>query len=151
MAILEEQPRSATVVTMEEVQLLHFNRENFELIMKGNPALALRLLSIFSKRIYDAKRRLMILLLDDLKTKVADVFLMLAENENKNLGKKQKIILKIHPGDVANWCGEPANNVEEVINHYDKQGRLELYNDRIVINNIQDFVRIVRYKRKSKY
>jgi CRP-like cAMP-binding protein len=149
MAILEEQPRSATASTVDEVELLHFNRENFLVLMQGNPALALKLLSIFAKRIYDAKRRLMVLLLDDLNSKVADVFLMLAEHENPNLDNKRQIILHVQPQDIANWCAEPVAKVEDVINHYNKQGRLEIYADRIVLNNIQDFIRIVKIKRKS--
>ena len=50
--------------------------------MQGNPPLAFRLLKIFSNRIYDAKRRLLILTLPDIESKVYDVFLMLAEIQN---------------------------------------------------------------------
>ena len=47
--------------------------------MKGNPQIALKLLKLFSKRIYDQKRRFQILTLEDQHAKVADVFLMLSE------------------------------------------------------------------------
>lgn len=47
MAILEEQPRSATAVCITEVRALNFNRANFELLMTKNPQLALRVLTIF--------------------------------------------------------------------------------------------------------
>ena len=43
----------------------------------GNPQIALTLLKMFTKRIYDQKRRFMILTLDDVQARVADVFLML--------------------------------------------------------------------------
>ena len=65
MAILEEQPRSASAIAMNHVKLLRFHRDNFDALLHGNPQLAYKLLVIFSKRIYDAKRRLMILLLDE--------------------------------------------------------------------------------------
>lgn len=150
MAILEEQPRSASATTMTEVRLLHFNRANFEILMKGNPALALKLLAVFSKRIYDAKRRLMILLLPDVQAKVADVLVMLAEREHKSLDEMRQVILKgVQPLDLANWCGRPVDEVEKVANGFIKQGKLELYSDRIVINNIRDFQRIVNQKRKA--
>ena len=80
MAMLEEAPRSATAIALDKVEAFEFNKENFELLLKGNPQIALILLKLFAKRIYDQKRRLMILTLKDPEAKVADVFIMLGEN-----------------------------------------------------------------------
>lgn len=148
MAILEEQPRSATAVAVDTVKTLHFNRANFDSLMNGNPQLAHRLLVIFSKRIYDAKRRLQVLLLDDLQAKVADVFVMLAE-QDPNYGKIDNMIFNISVDDVANWCGQDASEVQRIISGFVKQGKVELYADRIVVPNINDFVRLVTAKRKT--
>lgn len=149
MAILEEQPRSATASAITEVKALNFNRANFELLMTKQPQLALRLLTIFSTRIYDAKRRLMILLMDDIIGKVCDVFLMLYEKQSFNEGQKE-IILKVTVDDVANWCGQPVGEVQKVLAQYKKSGKLEVYADRIQIFNIQEFQRTVSQKRKEK-
>jgi CRP-like cAMP-binding protein len=83
MAILEEQPRSATAIAMDSVRVLKFHRDNFDALLQGNPQLAYKLLLIFSKRIYDAKRRLMILLLEEPNVKVMDVLIMLAEQNQQ--------------------------------------------------------------------
>jgi CRP/FNR family transcriptional regulator, cyclic AMP receptor protein len=149
MAILEEQPRSATASAITEVKALNFNRANFELLMTKQPQLALRLLTIFSTRIYDAKRRLMILLMDDIIGKVCDVFLMLYEKQSFNEGQKE-IILKVTVDDVANWCGQPVGEVQKVLAQYKKSGKIEVYADRIQIFNIQEFQRTVSQKRKEK-
>lgn len=148
MAILEEQPRSATAVAVDNVKTLHFNRANFDSLMNGNPQLAHRLLVIFSKRIYDAKRRLQVLLLDDLQAKVADVFVMLAE-QDANYGKIDNMVFNITVDDVANWCGQDASEVQRIISGFVKQGKVELFADRIVVPNINDFVRLVNAKRKT--
>ena len=42
MAILEEAPRSATAIALDEVKALEFNRENFEILMQGQPQIALK-------------------------------------------------------------------------------------------------------------
>lgn len=149
MAILEEQPRSATASAITEVKALNFNRANFELLMTKQPQLALRLLTIFSTRIYDAKRRLMILLMDDIIGKVCDVFLMLYEKQNFTEGLKE-ITLKVTADDVANWCGQPVGEVQKVLAQYKKSGKIEVYADRIQIFNIQEFQRTVAQKRKEK-
>lgn len=148
MAILEEEPRSASAVAIDTVKSLHFNRENFDSLMHGNPQLAFRLLVIFSTRIYDAKRRLQILLLDDLQAKVADVFIMLAEKDPE-YGSITSKVFNITVDDVAAWCAQPVIEVQKVINSFVKQGKLELYADRIVISNINDFTRIIAAKKKA--
>ncbi|NCN08947.1 MAG: Crp/Fnr family transcriptional regulator [Leptospira sp.] len=147
MAILEEQPRSATAIAVTEVKALNFNRANFEMLMTKNPALAMKLLNIFSIRIYDAKRRLMILLMDDILGKVADVFLMLHE-KNSNSDNFHEVILNTTVEDVANWCAQPVGEVQKVLNQYVKNGKIDLYSDKIIIHNINDFQRIVNQKRK---
>ena len=81
MAILEEEPRSASAIAMDAVKVLKFHRDNFDALLAGNPQLAYKLLIVFSKRIYDAKRRLMILLLGEPQLKVMDVMCMLAEQD----------------------------------------------------------------------
>jgi CRP-like cAMP-binding protein len=149
MAILEEQPRSATAVCIGEVKALNFNRANFELLMTKNPQLALRVLTIFSTRIYDAKRRLMILLMDDIIGKVSDVFMMLYEKQGVNDHQKE-VTLKVSVDDVGHWCGQPVSEVQKVLNQLQKTGKLNIYNDRVVLHNIQEFQRIVAQKRKEK-
>ncbi|EMJ94439.1 MULTISPECIES: Crp/Fnr family transcriptional regulator [Leptospira] len=147
MAILEEQPRSATAIAISEVKVLNFNRANFELLMTKNPMLALKILTIFSVRINDAKRRLLILLMDDIQGKVADVFLMLYEKMHAHSDFKE-IVLNVSQHDVAEWCAQPVGEVQKVLNTLSKSGKIELYEDKIVIHNIADFQRIVSQKRK---
>ncbi|MCL2791992.1 MAG: cyclic nucleotide-binding domain-containing protein, partial [Spirochaetaceae bacterium] len=53
MAILEEAPRSASAIALDKVEVLEFNKKNFEILMRGNPQIAMKLLMTFIKRIYD--------------------------------------------------------------------------------------------------
>ncbi len=110
MAILEEAPRSATAVALDDVKALEFNRENFEVLMMGNPQIAMKLLKLFIKRIYDQKRRFLILTLDDVEAKVADVFLMLAENQSVDTSTVDSIDFKSSVDDMSHWAGIPPAN-----------------------------------------
>ena len=150
MAILEEAPRSATALALDKVVALEFNRENFEVLMQGNPQIALKLLKLFSKRIYDQKRRFMILTLDDEEARVADVFLMLAEKQKISLGDVKKVELEVTVDDIAHWAGMSPTNTREAINHFVSQRRVDLYEDRIVIKNINDFSRFVKSRRRAE-
>ncbi len=150
MAILEEAPRSATAIALDEVKALEFNRENFEVLMMGNPQIAMKLLKLFIKRIYDQKRRFQILTLEDPEAKVADVFLMLAENQAIDTSSVDSIDFKTTVDDMSHWAGIPAGQCREVLNHFVAQRRIELHTDRIVVKNINDFQRFVNSRRKQK-
>ncbi|MFP4204509.1 MAG: Crp/Fnr family transcriptional regulator [Spirochaetaceae bacterium] len=149
MAILEEAPRSANAVTLDPVRALEFNRENFEILLRGNPQIALKLLKLLTKRIYDQRRRFMILTLDDEQAKVADVFLMLNElqeqPENEDTDQRR---FHTTPDDVAHWAAISPEKSREVLHHFASQRRVELHEDQIVVTNINDFARFVRSRRK---
>lgn len=51
MALLENEPRSASVVALESVRLLTITRENFERLLSQNPAMGLGILSMLSARL----------------------------------------------------------------------------------------------------
>lgn len=149
MAILEEAPRSATAIAVERVKCLEFNRENFEILMRGNPAIALKLLRLFTKRIYDQRRRFMILTLDDTQARVADVFLMLNELRGQPEEETDERVFITSQEDIAHWAGLSTEETRHVLNHFVNQRRLEVQNDRIILKNINEFVRFVNSRRKQ--
>jgi CRP-like cAMP-binding protein len=148
MAILDAAPRSASAIAADAVKALEFNRENFEVLMMGNPQIALKLLKLLAKRIYDQKRRFMILTLDDVQAKVADVFLMLDEaNPVKSEDVARERSFSTTVDDIAHWAGMSPEKCREVLNHFASQRRVEIYPDRIVVQNINDFARFVNSRR----
>ncbi len=149
MAILEEAPRSANAIALDPVKALEFNRENFEILMRGNPQIALKLLRLFTKRIYDQRRRFMILTLDDVQAKVADVFLMLNELKTppeEDTGERE---FTTTAEDIAHWAGISPEQSRQVLGHFTSQRRIETANDKIVVKNINDFARFVSSRRKT--
>ena len=148
MAILENLPRSASAIALDEVTVIELNAQNFEILMMGNPQIALKLLRIFSKRIYDSKRRVMILTLKDPQAKVADVFLMLDEtgtNVEKNGDKRE---FQTTTEDIAHWAGLNINQTKEALARFVAQRRMEIFSKNIVIKNINDFIRYVSARRR---
>ena len=149
MAILEEAPRSASAIAMDKVEVLEFNRKNFEILLRGNPQIAMKLLMTFIKRIYDQKRRFMILTLPDPQAKVADVFLMLSETQAAESRSMNEIVLNTNVDDLAHWCGLSTAECKQVISHYVGQRKIEIQNEKLIIKNINDFQRFVNSKRKK--
>jgi len=149
MAILENSPRSATVIALDEVKVLEFNSQNFEILLLGNPQIALKLLKMFCKRIYDSKRRFMILTLPDPQAKIADVFLMLDETLPDIDRTSEKREFKTTAEGVAHWAGMGVNEAREILTHFSNQRRIEIFPDKINVKNINDFSRFVSSRRNN--
>ena len=147
MAILENSPRSATAIALDRVRVLEFNAQNFEILMLGNPQIALKLLRMFAKRIYDSKRRFMILTLPDPQAKIADVFLMLDETQADMDNTPETREFRTTVEDVAHWAGMSVSETRDTLNHFVTQRRVEIFPDHIIVKNINDFSRFVNSRR----
>ena len=150
MALLENAPRSASIIALDDCKLLEFNRDNFQVLMTGNPQMALKLLALFAHRIYDQKRRFSILTLSDEHARVADVFLMLSESmplddEDSDTGKR---VFNHSVADIAHWAGMSPDRCRDILNHFIEQRRVSVFQDRIEVTNIHDLARFVSSRRK---
>ena len=144
MAILENSPRSATCVAIDKVEVLEFNKANFEALITGNPQMALILLKLFCKRIYDQKRRLKILLIAEPHARLASVFMMFDEmNPSANAGDRSRRF-NLTISDLSHWSGLPGDVVRDEVNKFVEKRRIEVYDTYIIVNNIVDMKRIAK-------
>lgn len=149
MALLEDTPRSASAIALGETRLMSFDRNNFEHLVLTSPQIAFKLMKLFVRRIYDAKRRFLILVLDEPNARVADVFLMLDEDnisEKKSMNRRE---FKATIENVARWSGLSVAQAKESINYYARLGYIELQTSVIVVKDINNFSRIVAQARSK--
>lgn len=146
MALIDNDRRTATIIAETDVVLIRVDKNNFEMLIKNNPQWALKLLKNFSRRIYDAKRKLRILSIKDVDTRVLETLIMLAEGVAKD--EEKTVLLNITPEDVAHWSGISVKNAEEILNRYVRMGKISIEKDGIKINNINDLKRLSQNKQK---
>lgn len=149
MAILDNSPRSATCMAIGPVECLEFNKENFALLITGNPQLALILLKLFCKRIYDQKRRLRILVIKDFAARIADVFLMYDEMNPVSNPMEHQRKFNISVQDISHWSGLTPEVTRDEINKYVEKRKVEVHDNYMVVTNISDMKRIVDSKISS--
>lgn len=150
MAILDNSPRSASAIAYDDVTALEFNKENFEILMKGNPAIAMRLLKTFVRRIYAQRRRFMILTIEDRPARIADVFLMLDETQPSLDRTTEMRTFDTTLEEVARWAGLSKEETEDNMRKFIDQGRISVYDDRIVVQNMTDLTRYVNTRRSKE-
>jgi len=91
----------------------------------------------------------MILTLEEPQAKIADVFLMLDESIADLDRMTERREFKTSVDDVAHWAGITVTETRDVLGHFATQNRVEIYPDRIVVKNINDFSRFVNSRRRK--
>lgn len=146
MALIDNERRTATIVAETDVTLIRVDRDNFEMLAKTNPQWAIKLLKIFSRRIYDAKRKLRILSIKDPDKRVLETLIMLAEPLVKEDTKS--VVLKLTTEEIAHWAGISQKECEDMLSRYVKMAKVVVEKDQIRINNINDLKRLAQNKQK---
>jgi hypothetical protein len=91
----------------------------------------------------------MILTLDEPPAKIADVFLMLDESQADIDKSSERREFKTTVDNVAQWAGMTVNQAREILSNFVNQRRVEMYPDKIVVKNINDFSRFVNSRRRK--
>ena len=149
MAILEDTTRSASAIANEPTVLIELRKENFQSILSNNTVMALKLSKMFAKRIFDAKRRLLILQLNEIDLRVYDCLLLLAELQNiprDQYYEPQELNATINA--IANWCGVKVVEVQKVLNSLAKTGKIDIRTNTIYVRNLKEIQRQIDLKRK---
>ena len=105
---------------------------------------------MLAKRIFDAKRRLLILQLPETDLRVYDCLLLLAELQNiprDHYYDPQELNATI--ADIANWCGINVNDVQKVLNNLIKSGKIDVHTNTIKVRNLKEIQRQIDLKRKK--
>ena len=92
----------------------------------------------------------MILTVPDKMARVGDVFLMLDETQ-PNIDKTTDMrTFSISMEEIARWAGLPVETVEDEMHRFIDQGKMEVYDDRIVVKNITELSRYVGARRSKE-
>ena len=149
MAILEEAPRLTNAIAIEDVSVLQFDRANFSTLLTGRPQIALRLLRLFTKRIYDQRRRFMTLMIDDPKLKVVDTLLMLDEIEPCDNPEQPQRVFHTTAVDIARWAAIPIRESKRILHLFAEQRKIEIKRTCIVVSNINYFSRMANAQHRQ--
>ena len=131
MSLLDDQPRSATVIALETSTLLILKRGDFHQHLEGQPRTALAVLAELSRRLRRADEVIGNLALLDVYGRVARLLLDMAENVDG-----EKIVTKRLPKqDIAKMIGASREMVSRVMKDLQMQGLIEEGDGKIVLHD----------------
>ena len=129
MGLLDDNPRSASVVTLEPCELLSISKSDFKRCLIENSDLSLMVMRGLVRRLREADRKIGSLALMDVYGRVARLLLEMAETVN---GEKV-VIKKMSKQDIAKMIGASREMVSRVMKDLELGGYIEVRGRSIVL------------------
>lgn len=134
MSLLDGEPRSASVVSMEDANLYILKRDGFLASLMERPGMALRILVELSRRLRVADEKIGSLALLDVYGRIAGALLQLARSEGKVVGDRIVIDERPTQQDIASMAGASRETVSRVLNDLVKSGLISMEGKKVIIN-----------------
>lgn len=131
MGLLDDHPRSASVVTLEPCELLSITKADFKRSLAENFDLSLMVMRGLVKRLREADRKIGSLALMDVYGRVARLLLEMAEDVD---GEKV-IVKKMSKQDIAKMIGASREMVSRVMKDLQHSGYIEVRGRSIVVRD----------------
>ena len=128
LSLIDDQPRSAHVIAMEDSVLLVLRREDFRKRVEANPSVAWSLLSELSRRLRRADGQIGSLVLLDVPGRIARMLLDTADRDAARPGQKP-----ITHQTIARVIGASRETVSRAIAEFQQAGWVTTEKRRILI------------------
>ena len=124
MALLDDEPRSATVIATEPLDLVTIWRSDFLQILQENFSIARKVLAEISRRLRSASSRIESLATMDVYGRLARFFLDIARDQGKVLENGYVAVTRPTHQSIANMIGTSRETVSRLIHDLMRQGLL---------------------------
>jgi len=133
MALLDGEPRSASVIAAESCVLLMLYRRSFLEILQKYPKITIQMLIEMSRRLRRTNRQINTLSLMSVYGRVAEVILTLSKESGKRFGKM--IVIENRPThqEIAEMAGTSRETVSRVMSQLQKKQYISIDRKRMVI------------------
>ena len=130
LAILDEAPRSASVVTTEDTKLAILSKVAFEQCMEQHSAIALTIMRGLARRLRELSESVRSLALMDVYGRVARLLLEMAEEQDGKNVIKQRLTQR----DIASMVGASREMVSRILRDLSIGGYITIENKIITLN-----------------
>jgi len=133
MALLDNEPRSATAIAIEESELLSLHRTDFQNVISDNKAIMSALIKILTARLRRANHQISTLALLDVYGRVARVMLDMAKEEGKRLKDGRIAFRRATHQEIANRIGTTRETVTRMLKDLERHGLIRVEGKEIVL------------------
>lgn len=135
LAIIDDEPRSACVTTMEPSEFYIISRAGFKRCISEHPGIATNLLKQMSRRLRNTNEKIGSLALMDVYGRVARILLQFAKPKDGRLVITEKLTHK----DIAEMAGASRETVSRIFKDLTEMNCITLAEEGLVINDKAPF------------
>lgn len=147
MAVIDNEPRSASAVAQTDTKLIALNQAVFEATMQTNAHIVKKILRNMSSRLRESNKQLAILMLKDHNRRVANTLLQLCQKHGRHT--PQGFILDISLGvtELANMVGlsDDQAKVRDILGKMEKNKILQLTGNTIQILSLESLEKFIKF------
>ncbi|HET7790237.1 MAG TPA: Crp/Fnr family transcriptional regulator [Gemmatimonadales bacterium] len=130
MALIDDEPRSAHVIAMEDSNLVVLRREDFQQILVQTPAISVSLLRELSRRLRRVDEKVGSLVLLDVNGRVARLLLEMADETGG-----ERVTRRLTHHTIAQMIGSSRETVSRTMRELVDKGLIEVTRKDIVIRD----------------
>jgi CRP/FNR family cyclic AMP-dependent transcriptional regulator len=124
MALLDDEPRSATVIATEALEVMSIWRKDFLEILSENHSIAKKILAELSRRLRAASSRIESLATMDVYGRLARFFMDLARDSGVSLDTGYVAVTRPTHQAIANMIGTSRETVSRIVHDLMRRGLL---------------------------
>jgi len=133
MALLDNEPRSATAIAVEDCELLCLNRADFQSVVSANPRVMQALIKVLTTRLRKANHQISTLALLDVYGRVARVILEMAREDGRRLKDGSIAFRRATHQEIANRIGTTRETVTRMLKDLQRQDLISVDGREIIL------------------
>jgi CRP-like cAMP-binding protein len=143
--MIEGQPRSATVQTLEETELLSLSRKDFERFASEHPDFLYKLLQSMCERVRKINEDVLDLSFKDVPYRVLHLLSQLVSRHGESGSDGWRIRMPLSVRDLSSMVGSNAETVGRLLDRYESEGLVRRKGPNWVVPDQGALTRAVEY------
>ena len=141
LSLLGEEKRSDFAKTMDSDTTFYVMRvPAFKEIVRSNPNLSMKLISMLGRKLKNTERRLESMILKDARARIIDFLKDNAKNNGRQIGFEMLLKHSLTQQDIANFTGTSRQTVTSVLNDLKKSNLIYFKRKSILIRDMAALV-----------
>ena len=150
MALLTNDPRSASAVAHDDATLMVVNRQNFEKMVQSQPQLITKLTVILANRIWLVYKQIANAIMGDPVGRLYDMLAIQLEKNRVAVSANQNYTFEVGPKELLTMVGLPQKEGMVLVNKMLENKKLKLAENRFATASTEEIVKQVEYFRKME-
>lgn len=122
---------------LEDACIGMIRNEDLEDLIRENSEIALHIIKIFSKKLYDSQQKVKELALTDTYARTAQIIMQMAETKGIQTSEGIEFELNLSRQELANLIGTARETVSRVLSQFRKESSINIDRKNIIIKDVE--------------